>query len=460
MRYMTALFTALTLVISGGAFAGSDAAKAVSQNFTSVAKSAIPAVVSIHVENKESFDGSRLEMEEPFNFFQDDFFDQFFRMRRRRFPAPEQRPAIGQASGFAISEEGYILTNNHVVRNAGKIIVRLDEGEEFEAQLIGQDPHTDLAVIKIEANNLPHLKLGDSDNLDVGEWVVAIGNPLGLQASLTVGVVSAKGRNNLDLANIEDFIQTDAAINRGNSGGPLINLNGEVVGINTAIVSNMGGGGYMGIGFAIPSNMAIRVVEQLIQNGSFTRGFIGVSLQNIDKNLAEAFKLPRPEGALIAEVIKDSPADKGGIRQGDVIVEYDGKPVKNGAALRNTIALQGPQSKSRLVVHRDGEQKTLEITVGSYEEKKKNGGINAQKFGVEVEDSSSEEGVVITDVKAGSAAFYAGLNRGARIVSVNRKKIGSKNEFRKILEQADPKKPVLFLVVDKGVSRYTMIQVP
>ena len=212
--------------------------------------------------------------------------------------AESEQPVVGQASGFIVSPDGEILTNSHVVKDMSEIKVVLNDGREFNAKVVGMDPNTDVALLKIDAKDLPYLKLGDSNALDVGQWVVAIGNPLGLQASLTVGVVSAKGRNNLDLTRIEDYIQTDAAINRGNSGGPLLNLDAEVVGMNTAIVTNMANGGYMGIGFSIPSNLLRAVMDDLKSTGTFKRGYLGVVLQQIDENLAQSFGLEKAQGRL------------------------------------------------------------------------------------------------------------------------------------------------------------------
>lgn len=324
----------------------------VSKDFTQAAKKAIPAVVSIKVEIKEE------EQKDTFD-LQEDFLKRFFGLPKNEQPKLE----IGQGSGFLISQDGLILTNNHVVEIAKRITVQLNDEREFGAKIIGRDPSSDLAVIKIDANQLPFLKLGNSDDLEVGQWVIAIGNPMGLQATLTVGVVSAKGRANLDIARIEDFIQTDAAINRGNSGGPLLNLDAEVIGINTAIVSNAAGG-YMGIGFAIPSNLAKTILEQILSKGAISRGFIGVDLQPIDNDPDSVFSLKKIEGALVADVSKNSPAEKGGVKQGDLILKINGKTVETPGTLRNTIALMTPGTMIHLTIKRGSDTKELAFQIG------------------------------------------------------------------------------------------------
>src|SRR3990172_2080613 len=335
-----------------------------SKAFTLVAKKAIPAVVFIKVQSSSmDQDDSNYPYgyQNPFDYFGDDFFNRFFGQPFRGGPQ-KPLPQMSQGSGFLVSRDGYIMTNAHVVKGADKITVVLNDGKEMDATLIGSDSHTDVAVIKIEGKDLPFIAFGDSDAMDIGEWVIAIGSPFQLEASLTVGVISAKGRQNLRITDLEDFIQTDAAINPGNSGGPLLNLNSEVIGINTAIVSKSGG--YMGIGFAIPSNMAKNVMNQIIEKGSVTRGFLGVSLQPVDKDIAAGFNLDKAEGVLISEVIKDSPPEKGGIKQGDIIVEYDGHPVKNPGNLIKAVSFMEPDSTIVLKINRKGKLLTLKIKLG------------------------------------------------------------------------------------------------
>ncbi len=300
-------------------------AQALSRAFAAVVKKAAPAVVFIEVEKtvvrKEPHPFPFGPF--PFDFFGDDFMRRFFPQIPRKF---KQR---GAGSGFIVSPEGLIFTNNHVVEGADKVIVKLADGRTFKGKVVGRDPQSDVAVLKIKGHNLPTVPLGDSDKIQVGEWVIAIGNPFGLSHTVTVGVVSAKGRSGLGITDFEDFIQTDAAINPGNSGGPLLNIRGEVIGMNTAIFSRSGG--YMGIGFAIPINIVKLVAEQLVEKGKVVRGWLGVVIQDLTPALAQEFGLERTEGALVAEVLKGSPADRAGLRPGDVIVGYEGKPVKNSS---------------------------------------------------------------------------------------------------------------------------------
>ena len=443
------------------------AASSCCEDYTHVAKVAIPAVVWIKVKgSSKNYDLN--ESEDPFNFFNDDFWGQFFGKQRRW--RSEQQPVIGQASGFIVSPDGYILTNGHVVKDMTEIKVILDDEKEFDAKVIGSDPNTDIALIKIDGKNLPFLKLGNSDDLEVGQRVVAIGNPLGLQASLTVGVVSAKGRNNLDLSHIEDCIQTDAAINRGNSGGPLLNLKAEVIGMNTAIVTSMATGGYMGIGFAIPSNLLKAVKDDLKESGSFNRGYIGVVLQQIDDNLAQAFNLNKAQGALVAEVSKDSPAEKGGLKSGDIILKYNGTDVTNIASLRYAIALMKPGSKVTLAILRQGRPMDVTVEIGVFPTSQPvAASVKENKIGIEVENLSAEQanklgyqndkGVIITKVDPSGPAAWAGLKKGALILEVNQKKVSNVEEFNKALQATPEGKPVLFFIKQDNTNRYISFKV-
>lgn len=445
-------------------------------DFTQVAKEAIPAVVSITVkETKQQTTtqnpwGSDDDQNNPYG--NNDLFKHFFNTPRNGHET-QQTPVIGQASGFIVSSDGHILTNSHVVKDATEISVVLNDGREFKGKLIGQDSNTDIAVVQIDAKDLPFLTLGNSGNMQIGQWVVAIGNPLGLQASLTVGVISATGRNNLDLARVEDFIQTDAAINRGNSGGPLLNLQGEVIGMNTAIVSSTGTGGYMGIGFAIPSNMLKHVMDELVTKGSVTRGFLGVILQQMDHNLAKAFKLDRVEGALVADVTKGSPAEKSGLKQGDVVLKYDDQTVTNIATLRNAVALMTPGATVKLTILRDGKTSIIPISIGTFpkdNELKNTAEVKENKYGFSVQElspelaktlglTSEDNGVLITKVNVGSPASWAGLKKGALIMSVNQTKISSVDEFNKELDATEKGKPVLLLIKQEGQMRYISLLV-
>lgn len=446
-------------------------------DFRPVAKEGIPAVVSIRVNGTPSA-GLTIDPflnDERYEMFGDLFWDRFFGFPfpKSKMPQARQPQILGQASGFIISPDGYILTNSHVVKGASEIIITLVNGKEHIAKIVGQDPNTDVALLKIDEKDLPYLTLGNSDHLDVGEWVVAIGNPLGLQASVTSGIVSAVGRNNLDLARIEDFIQTDAPINQGNSGGPLLDLTGQVVGINTAIVTNKGGGGYIGIGFAIPSNIVQNILDQLKTKGSVTRGYLGVSLQKVDPDIASALGLEKPEGSLVAEVVKNSPGEKAGLKQGDVIMSYNNTPVKDNASLRNTVALGTPGQEVSLGVLREGKPITIPVQLGelpqdtvaaSSKSVEPEIGVVINKLGLSVAKlpagtSEGSEGVLVTQVDPNSPAAWVGLRKGAVIVAVNQKKVSSPEEFNQAVAETEPSKPLLMLVKQGETVRYISIKV-
>ena len=436
-------------------------ARSLSKAFTKVAKQATPAVVHIRVESAPDNDSQEAD---PYGFFNDEFFRKFFEMPNQ----PQRQPQMSQGSGFFITADGYVMTNYHVVANAKKITVvtQDDTGNEFNAQLVGGDPQTDIAIIKVDNTNqtiFPYLDLGNSDDVEICEFVIAIGNPFQLEASVTVGVISAKGRQNLKITELEDFIQTDAAINPGNSGGPLLNLDGEVIGINTAIVSRSGG--YMGIGFAVPSNIAKTVSRQLIDTGSVTRGFLGVSLQPIDKDLAEALGLEKPEGALVADVIADSPAAAAGVQQGDIILEINGVIVKGPATLRNDVMLNQPGAKVALKINRKGKIMTIQVTLGCCSKNSIAATENNQLLGISVNNMTPEfvkqyrlnpndEGVVITEVKRGSLGAKIGLKPGYVIISLNHKKIINVETFNEALGSVEKGKKILMLVRAGDVSRF------
>ncbi|AEH44896.1 protease Do [Thermodesulfatator indicus DSM 15286] len=438
-----------------------------SHAFAQVAKKAGPAVVFVQVEKVIVKQGPAMEpfpFGSPFDFFGPDFFERFF---RERFPHKYKQMAAG--SGFIISKDGYIITNNHVVANADKVTVKLADGREFKAKIVGTDPASDVAVLKIKADNLPVLPLGDSDKIQVGEWVIAIGNPFGLTQTVTVGVISAKGRSGMGITDYEDFIQTDAAINPGNSGGPLVNLRGEAIGMNTAIFTRSGG--YMGIGFAIPINMVKVIAKQLIEKGKVVRGWLGVVIQDLNEDLAKSFGLEKPEGALVTDVAPNSPADKAGLKPGDIIVEYNGKPVKNVAELRTLVALTSPGTKVKMVVFRKGHKKELEVVIGSQPQSFSIlTGQNEllQKLGLEVKPLTPalaeqlgygvNEGVVITGVAPGSPADIAGLRPGMLIEEVNHRRVHNLKEFVEALALSKKTGIVLFLVRDKEFRRYVSIR--
>ncbi|MBW1967330.1 MAG: DegQ family serine endoprotease [Deltaproteobacteria bacterium] len=441
--------------------------------FAAVVKKAVPAVVFVRVEKTVESRGtaSPFQFQDPFDFFNDPFFERFFGPHfqpRRRMPRKFQQR--GQGSGFIISKDGYILINNHVVGDADLIKVKLSDGREFKAKVIGTDPQSDVAVIKIDATNLPVLRLGDSDKLEVGEWVIAIGNPFGLSQTVTVGVVSAKGRSRIGINDYEDFIQTDAAINPGNSGGPLVNIHGEAVGMNTAIFSRSGG--YMGIGFAIPINMAKAIKDQLLKKGKVTRGWLGVVIQDIDEELAKSFGLEKTEGVLIAEVSEGSPAEKAGLKQGDIILRLNGKKVDDLGELRNKIALTAPGTKVKLEVLRENKRRTIQVTIGEQPAGRTIGMAQHEilgKIGLVVQDLTEElakqfgyresQGVLVAEVEPGSPAARVGIRPGHLIEEVNRKRVHNMDEFVRALAQSKKTKSVLFRVRDGEFSRYVAIRI-
>jgi len=432
--------------------------------FASIAEKASPTVVGIMADKVvESSDYPVLRQwpfTEPFNPFNDDFFEYFlrphYRRRYRNQPEPRQQ---ARGSGFIISKNGYILTNNHLVEGAENVTVSLADGRELDGKIVGTDSESDVALVKIDADNLPVLELADSDKLEVGEWVIAIGNPFGLTRTVTAGIVSAKGRSGFKVAEIEDFIQTDAAINPGNSGGPLLNLDGGVVGMNTAI---LGAGVNIGIGLAIPINFAKFVYPQLIDTGSAVWGQLGVVFVELTPDLATALGLEEDtKGAAINEVIEGSAAEKAGLKRYDVIVEFDGQPIENGSEFRNYVAMQKPGTKVKMVVIREGERKTITAELGKRgagEQTKLGQSDITEKLGITVEDLSDElakrlgyeglSGVVVTSVEAGSEAKRKGIEPGMLIMEVNRKPVENRREFDRAIEQASKKGIVLLLISD------------
>ncbi|OHB76531.1 MAG: hypothetical protein A2Z25_03010 [Planctomycetes bacterium RBG_16_55_9] len=441
--------------------------------FSSIAEKASPAVVSLRSEVTVSRDSSTYR-EWPFD---DDLFEFFFGPRTPQ-PQPQPRtprrryeqPVMTAGSGFIISPDGYILTNNHMVENAKKIKIELADERKFDAEIIGTDPETDIAVVKIDADNLPYLELADSDELEVGEWVLAIGNPLNFSHTVTAGIVSAKGRS-LRLADFESFIQTDAAINRGNSGGPLINLDGKVVGINTAIV---GATGNIGIGFAIPINIAKHAYEQIRKGGSVERGYIGVWFEQLTPSLAASMGLDKDtKGVIVSQVSEDSPAQEAGLRQYDVIVELEGQPVENNNEFLNRVAMLKPGTKVGLVVMRDGKRKPFTITLGKRPPREDLLGAlrpeTAEELGFTVEDLTgewaerygyeAERGVIVTEVDPGSQAAEKGVAPGALIKEVNRQQIKSTRQFNEEIKKAKKGGGALLLVkLPNGYTKIVFIE--
>ena len=442
-------------------------------DFRQVAKKAIPAVVSIKVQSKKASSPLKNNPDShSFDFFGSEDLWEFFGIPKRE---GRQQPT-GQASGVIVSPKGYILTNSHVVHDMENITILLHDGREFKGKVLGDDPNSDLALVQIEADNLPYLTLGNSDDLEVGQWVAAIGNPFGLQATLTVGVVSAKSRNNLDIANYEDFIQTDAAINRGNSGGPLVTLDGEVIGINTAIATTTSLG-YVGVGFAVPSNMAKHVMEEILSDGKVSRGFLGVTLQSIDYHLAQAFGLKKVGGALVTSVAKNSAAEKGGLQVEDIILRYNDRSIENSAALRNAVYMMKPGSQIVLTVLRKDQEIKVPLVVGDYtqpieqEEKASISEIvpaSNNVLGIEVENLTpeiakaqkytQEQGVVITRITPSSAANLAGLKKGTLIMGVNRQKVTNVQEFQTALAKAPKGSPILLQIKQGTLTLFVSIQ--
>ncbi|MBU0983310.1 MAG: Do family serine endopeptidase [candidate division Zixibacteria bacterium] len=403
--------------------------------FVDIAARVKPAVVMVSTERYMT-----VRQNPMFNPFAGDLFSQFFgnpRGGQQQPQQPEEREyrQTGLGSGVLVSDDGYILTNNHVVDEADSIYVRTTDDKRYSARVIGTDPRTDLAVIKIDASGLDFVAVGNSDNLKVGEMVLAIGSPMSqnLAHTVTQGIVSATGRANVGLADYEDFIQTDAAINPGNSGGALVNLDGELVGINTAIVSRSGG--FQGIGFAIPSNMAQRVMQSLIADGRVVRGYLGVYIQDITEDIAGALDLKETAGALISDVSEDSPAADAGIKQGDIIVEMDGRPIGSSTQLRNTVASTPPDTPVKFKVLRDGRTIDMRVELGE---------LPADEAPVQTVEDLNQTlgftvvngtgGVVVSSVEQASRAFQAGLREGDIINAVNRKAVGSVREFTDVLD--------------------------
>ncbi len=446
--------------------------------FTYVTKNVAPAVVHIKVEKRAVARGIAHHQPGGSNPFSDPGLREFFGRRMPGFefkmPQMPQMPqggqhSVGQGSGFLVSEDGTILTNHHVVDGADKLTVTLADGREYVGQVVGTDSRSDVAVIKIEAKELPALRLGNSDLAEVGEWVLAIGSPFGLTGTVTSGIVSAMGRNRVGITDYENFIQTDAAINPGNSGGPLVNLNGEVIGINTAIFSRSGANN--GIGFAIPINMVRQIQDQLVEDGSVTRGYLGILLQKLTPELAGSFGLQDAAGVLVGDVSNDSPAQMAGMKAGDVVVEFDGKEVGDMGLFRNQVAAMTPQSEAEIVVMREGERKTLSITIGRLPSASKEVadqvestnslGLNVQPLDDPLRARlgwEGETGLLVTSVQPGSPAARAGLQSGMLIQEVNRHTVVDLYDFHRRVREEKDDKTVLLRVKKGATSRYLVLE--
>ena len=431
------------------------------QSFAGLVKAVKPAVVNIsttQVIKQRRFRGMPGQPgheSDPFHdFFGDDFFDKFF----GDMPQKElKRKSLG--SGFIISKDGYILTNTHVVDNATEIKVSLSDEKVYEAEVIGRDPKTDIALIKIKANgDLPIVPLGNSDELEVGDWVLAIGNPFGLDQTVTAGIVSAKGRV-VGAGPYDNFIQTDASINPGNSGGPLFNTKGEVVGINTMIFSQSGGN--IGIGFAIPVNMAKEILAQLREKGKVTRGWLGVMIQHVTPELAESFGLAKEKGALVSDVVKGSPAEAAGLRRGDIVLSYDGKDLYKMNDLSRLVGATSVGKEVDLLVLREGKEMKVKVKIGEMKEEKeataekgeKDLGMNVREITPEIARYFSLEdtaGVIVADVEEDSVAAEAGIMKGDIIKEINRVPVKNISDYRKALKA--PKGNTLLLLIKRGES--------
>jgi serine protease Do len=438
-------------------------------SYAPVVKKVAPAVVKIVTTTRVN-EMSTQQM--PFNdpFWRHFFGDQFGQGSQQGQPAPEIEHGLG--SGVIVTKDGYILTNNHVVDGAKEVKVTLQDGREFTAKVIGRDPKSDIAVVKIDANDLPTVQLADSDKVAVGDVVLAVGNPFGVGQTVTSGIVSAKDRGNMGIEDYEDFIQTDAAINPGNSGGALVDIDGRLIGINTAILSRSGGS--QGVGFAIPSDLARTVMESLVKNGHVTRGYLGVEIQSITPALADEFKLKDDKGALVSDVVPNGPADKAGLKDGDVVIDFDGHPVIDSRRLQLQVAETQPGSTVPVQVLRNGDKKTLDVTLKELPGTEQLANANSSKNtdtgtlnGVEVANLDQQahqqynvpknvKGAVVTQVDPGSAAAEAGLKSGDVIQEINRKPVKDADDAVKLTENSSSKR-TLVRVWDNGGSHYVVV---
>ena len=440
-------------------------------SYAGVIKKVTPAVVKIVTTTK--VENTSMQDMPGFN---DPFWRRFFGDQGGgSMPRGQMAPQIqhGLGSGVIVTKDGYIMTNNHVVDGAKEVKVTLQDGREFTAKVVGRDPKSDIAVVKVDANDLPTIPMADSEKIEVGDVVLAIGNPFGVGQTVTSGIVSAKNRGNMGIEDYEDFIQTDAAINPGNSGGALVDINGRLIGVNTAILSRSGGS--QGVGFAIPSNLARNVMESLVQNGKVTRGYLGVMIQSITPDLAQEFHLKDNNGALIGDVVPDGPADKAGLKNGDVVTEFNGHPVMDSRRLQLDVASTTPESTVPVEILRDGSKKSLDVTVKQLPGSDKLAAADSSNTsdtgtlnGVEVADLDRQaheqfnvpkniSGAVVTQVEPGSPAAEAGLKPGAVIQEINHKPVKSADEAVKLTEKSDSNKRTLVRVWENGGSHYVVV---
>jgi serine protease Do len=432
--------------------------------FTPVVQRVVPAVVNIFSERVVRTNPQAAP------FFDNPLFRDFFG-DLGPFNVPRERSERSLGSGVIVSPEGYILTNSHVVQGATEIHVGLADKRELSGRIVGTDPKTDIALIRVDERNLPVLTLGDATKVAVGDFVLAVGNPFGVGQTVTQGIVSATGRRGLNIEQYEDFIQTDAAINPGNSGGALVNVRGELIGINTAILS--GGGGNQGVGFAVPSNMARYVMEQIMKQGRVIRGYLGVAIQDVTQPMAQAFGMKEARGVVISDITEGSPADRAGLRRGDVILEVNGEPAVDSASVSLRISQFAPGSRARLTILRDNKQQEITATLGELPAERERAqagpsgesgqarlGISAQELTPSIARQlglpSGTTGVLVADVQPGSVAAEAGLRRGDVIQEVNRRPVRSVTDFQRAVSGAGD--PVLLLINRGGSTIYVTIE--
>ena len=447
-------------------------AESLSSSFKEAARNVAPSVVHIMATGRADvagLDSGRA----PGMPFGDDLFKRFFdQLQPRRQPWPPRPSASngprqsGQGTGFVVRADGYIVTNNHVVARAEKLTVRFNDGREYEASIVGTDPDTDLAVIKVDATNLDPVEFGKSQELEVGEWVIAVGSPFGLEQTVTAGIVSATGRSGMGLATFENFIQTDAAINPGNSGGPLVNLRGEVVGVNTAITTRSGGS--IGIGFAIPSRMVRTVLDGIISNGRVSRGWLGVQIQPLTDELARSFGAPATLGVLIGDVNANGPSHQAGIEAGDIVTVADGRRVDEPGDLLNVIAASTPGSTIEIKVFRNGTQRSFEVTLGTRPAPANAiaAAAPAADLGLTVERLTPQiagelgvepgRGVVVSTVQRGGVAGASGVRRGDVIIKVGPTEVSDPDAFRAALAREDVTAGVR-LLLQRGAAKHFVI---
>ncbi|MBI2191303.1 MAG: DegQ family serine endoprotease [Planctomycetes bacterium] len=476
------LSAGLSLPVSGQAADPEDVAllKKMSRALAGIAREVRPAVVHVSSVRKMGVTQRSGRREHHFRWppRSEELFDDFSipeDLFKRWMPPqfrerwPEQR---GTGTGVIVDPKGYILTNNHVIDQASEVTVKLSEKEELPARVVGVDPKTDLAVIQIDQTKLPVARLGDSDRVEVGEMVVAIGNPFGLDRTVTLGIVSAKGRTNLHLADYEDFIQTDAAVNPGNSGGPLLNLDGEVIAINTAIASASGSNA--GVGFAIPINLARSVMQSLIRDGKVTRGFLGIKIQDLTPDLAKEMGLNRTEGVLVADLFEDSPAGKAGVQAGDVILKFDGHDVKNTNDLRHRVAATPVGGARDIVLWRNGEERTVTVKVGELTPEVAGGpggrptssetpfGLTLQELTPELTEqfrlNPKAEGLLVTEVEPGSSAEEAAIEPGDLVLEAARKPVKKIEDFRDAAAKVGPNQSLLLRVQSEEGTRFVVLK--